>query len=206
MTEQQPIAVLGGGSFGTAIANLLAENGQAVRQWMRDPEQAEAIRTRRENPRYLKGVKVHPGVEPVTDLERTLADCQLIFVALPSSALRKVLQPHQAALTDKLLVSLTKGIEAHTFKLMSEILEEIAPQARIGVISGPNLAREIAEHELTATVVASEPCTVMVIPKEQFLGLMQNNPRIAHSLIEGMARRIDLLNREVTQLRLRRSA
>ena len=155
MTEQQPIAVLGGGSFGTAIANLLAENGQAVRQWMRDPEQAEAIRTRRENPRYLKGVKVHPGVEPVTDLERTLADCQLIFVALPSSALRKVLQPHQAALTDKLLVSLTKGIEAHTFK-MSEILEEIAPQARIGVISGPNLAREIAEHELTATVVASE--------------------------------------------------
>lgn len=93
MTEQQPIAVLGGGSFGTAIANLLAENGQAVRQWMRDPEQAEAIRTRRENPRYLKGVKVHPGVEPVTDLERTLADCQLIFVALPSSALRKVLQP-----------------------------------------------------------------------------------------------------------------
>ena len=156
MTEQQPIAVLGGGSFGTAIANLLAENGQAVRQWMRDPEQAEAIRTRRENPRYLKGVKVHPGVDPVTDLERTLADCQLIFVALPSSALRKVLQPHQAALTDKLLVSLTKGIEAHTFKLMSEILEEIAPQARIGVISGPNLAREIAEHELTATVVASE--------------------------------------------------
>lgn len=110
MTEQQPIAVLGGGSFGTAIANLLAENGQAVRQWMRDPEQAEAIRTRRENPRYLKGVKVHPGVDPVTDLERTLADCQLIFVALPSSALRKVLQPHQAALTDKLLVSLTKGI------------------------------------------------------------------------------------------------
>lgn len=93
MTEQQPIAVLGGGSFGTAIANLLAENGQAVRQWMRDPEQAEAIRTRRENPRYLKGVKVHPGVDPVTDLERTLADCQLIFVALPSSALRKVLQP-----------------------------------------------------------------------------------------------------------------
>ena len=75
---------------------------------------------------------------------------------MPSSALRKVLQPHQAALTDKLLVSLTKGIEAHTFKLMSEILEEIAPQARIGVISGPNLAREIAEHELTATVVASE--------------------------------------------------
>ena len=55
MTQQQSIAVLGGGSFGTAIANLLAENGKSVQQWMRDPEQAEAIRANRENPRYLKG-------------------------------------------------------------------------------------------------------------------------------------------------------
>jgi len=156
MTQQQPIAVLGGGSFGTAVANLLAENGHRVLQWMRDPEQAEAIRVNRENPRYLKGIKVLEGVEPVTDLQRALSDSQLVFVALPSSALRSVLTPHVDLLTDKMLVSLTKGIEAQTFKLMSEILEDIAPQARIGVLSGPNLAREIAEHALTATVVASE--------------------------------------------------
>lgn len=161
MTEQQPvatlepIAVLGGGSFGTAIANLLAENGQRVRQWMRDPQQAEAMRSNRENPRYLKGVKLHAGVEPVTDLAQTLRDCELIFVALPSSALRQALQPVDELLHGKLLVSLTKGIEAQSFKLMSEILEEVAPDARIGVISGPNLAREIAEQALTATVVAS---------------------------------------------------
>src|SRR5262245_47089399 len=92
MTEQQPIAVLGGGSFGTAFANLLAENGQRVRMWMRDEEQAEAIRTQRENPRYLKGVQIHPGIEPVTDLPATLADCAMIFVAVPSSALRRVLE------------------------------------------------------------------------------------------------------------------
>jgi glycerol-3-phosphate dehydrogenase (NAD(P)+) len=85
----------------------------------------------------------------------TLNGSELIFVALPSSALRSVLAPHADLLTGKMLVSLTKGIEAHTFKLMSEILEEIAPNARIGVLSGPNLAREIAEHALTATVVAS---------------------------------------------------
>ncbi len=156
MTEQRPIAVLGGGSFGTAVANLLAENGQQVRHWMRDPEQAEAIRVNRENPRYLKGIKVHPAVEPVTDLLATLNDCDLCFVALPSSALRSALVPYAERLSGKLLVSLTKGIEAHTFKLMSEILQEIAPQARIGVLSGPNLAREVAEHALTATVVASE--------------------------------------------------
>ncbi len=156
MTQQQPIAVLGGGSFGTAVANLLAENGHRVRQWMRDPGQAEAIRVNRENPRYLKGIKVLDLVEPVTDLQSTLADCQLVFVALPSSALRSVLTPHVELLTGKMLVSLIKGIEAQTFKLMSEILEDIAPKARIGVLSGPNLAREIAEHALTATVVASE--------------------------------------------------
>lgn len=155
MTEKQPVAVLGGGSFGTAAANLLAENGHRVLQWMRDPEQARAMREQRENPRYLKGIKVHPGVEPVTDLLATLEAASLIFVALPSSALRAVLADHEALLAGKMMVSLTKGIEAQSFKLMSEILEEIAPQARIGVLSGPNLAREVAEHALTATVVAS---------------------------------------------------
>lgn len=155
MTEQRAIAVLGGGSFGTAVANLLAENGHRVYQWMRDPEQAAAIVLNRENPRYLKGIKIHMGVQPVTDLQAALDGCDLCFVALPSSALRSVLSEHAQRLSGKMLVSLTKGIEAHSFKLMSEILEEIAPQARIGVLSGPNLAREVAEHALTATVVAS---------------------------------------------------
>ncbi|WP_263142888.1 NAD(P)H-dependent glycerol-3-phosphate dehydrogenase [Pseudomonas sp. RIT-PI-AD] len=157
MTEQQrPVAVLGGGSFGTAIANLLAGNGQRVWQWMRDPDQAEAIRANRENPRYLRGVKIHPGVEPLNDLPAVLEACELIFVALPSSALRKVLEPVAGHLPGKFLVSTTKGIEAQSFKLMSEILGEIAPQAHIGVLSGPNLAREVAEHGLTASVIASE--------------------------------------------------
>lgn len=156
MTERQPIAVLGGGSFGTAVANLLGENGHVVRQWMRDPAQAEAMRVQRENPRYLRGIALHPAVEPTTDLAATLQAASLIFVALPSSALRAVLAPQAATLAGRMLVSLTKGIEPDTFKLMSEILAEIAPQARLGVLSGPNLAREIAEHALTATVVASE--------------------------------------------------
>ena len=156
MTEQQPIAVLGGGSFGTAIANLLAENGQHVLLWMRDPEQAEAIRLTGENPRYLKGVKIHAGVEPISDLAATLDACELVFVALPSSALRQALQPMAEKLQGKMLICTTKGIEAQSFKLMSQILEDIAPQARIGVLSGPNLAREVAEHALTASVIASE--------------------------------------------------
>ena len=155
MTERQPIAVLGGGSFGTAIANLLAENGQIARLWMRDAVQAETMRRERENPRYLRGIRIHDNVEPCSDLREVLAACELVFVALPSGALRQALQPVAEALSGKLLVSTTKGIEAHSFMLMSQILEEIAPQARIGVLSGPNLAREVAEHALTASVIAS---------------------------------------------------
>ena len=109
-----------------------------------------------ENPRYLKGVKINPLVEPICDLEQAIAGSDLIFVALPSTALREALQPYAAQLAGKMLISTTKGIEANTFKLMSEILQEVAPQARIGVMSGPNLAREVAEYALTATVVASE--------------------------------------------------
>jgi len=156
MTIKQSIAVLGGGSFGSAIANLLTGNGQPVRLWMRDPEQAAYIRLHGENPRYLKGVKINPLVEPVCDLDRVIAESELIFVALPSTALREALQPFAGQLAGKMLISTTKGIEANTFKLMSEILQEVVPEARIGVMSGPNLAREVAEYALTATVVASE--------------------------------------------------
>ena len=156
MTIKKPIAVLGGGSFGTAIANLLASNQHDVRLWMRDAQQAQAINENRQNPRYLKGVQVLDGVLALTDLAATLAECDLIFVALPSTALRSVLTPYADVLSGKMLVSTTKGIEAKSFLLMSQILEDIAPQARVGVLSGPNLAREVAAHALTATVVASE--------------------------------------------------
>ena len=156
MTIKKPIAVLGGGSFGTAVANLLASNQHSVRLWMRDAQQAQAINDNRQNPRYLKGVTVLEGVVAVTDLAAALAECDLIFVALPSTALRSVLTPYAEALRDKMLVSTTKGVEAQTFLLMSQILEDIAPLARVGVLSGPNLAREVAAHALTASVVASE--------------------------------------------------
>jgi glycerol-3-phosphate dehydrogenase (NAD(P)+) len=155
MTSQLPIAVLGGGSFGTALANLMAENGYRVRLWMRDAQQAEAIRLERRNPRYLKDVDVHSAVDPTTDLESVVTGSELIFVVLPSSALRKVLAPVAHLLAGKFVVSTTKGIEPETFLLMSQIVEQIVPDAHIGVISGPNLAREIAHKALTATVVAS---------------------------------------------------
>ncbi|UYZ83806.1 NAD(P)H-dependent glycerol-3-phosphate dehydrogenase [Entomomonas sp. E2T0] len=159
MSYQRTVAVIGGGSFGTALANLLAENGHKVLMWMRDAQQAEIIRTERQSPRYLKGVPIHAAVDPTTDLTKAIKP-DLLFIALPSSALREVLKPIASELNNKILVSMTKGIEANTFLLMSQILQELAPQAKIGVLSGPNLAREIAEHALTATVIASEDTSV----------------------------------------------
>ncbi len=112
MLIKKPIAVLGGGSFGTALANLLASNQHPVRLWMRDPQQAQAINENRQNPRYLKGVPVLDGVTATTDLAAVIAECELIFVALPSTALRTVLTSYADALRDKMLISTTKGIEA----------------------------------------------------------------------------------------------
>jgi glycerol-3-phosphate dehydrogenase (NAD(P)+) len=152
----QSVAVLGGGSFGTAIANIAATNGHRVKLWMRSEKQAEDIRTQGENSRYLPGYALSTNLTPVLDLNDAVTDADVVFVAVPSKAFRSVveqavplLQPHTS------LVSLTKGIEPGSFRLMSQILHDLAPAHNIGVISGPNLAREIADHQISATVVAS---------------------------------------------------
>ncbi|GGX50927.1 NAD(P)H-dependent glycerol-3-phosphate dehydrogenase [Saccharospirillum salsuginis] len=152
----QAIAVLGGGSFGTAIANIAASNGHRVKLWMRSEKQADDILKNRENSRYLPGYHLHDNLTPELDLTEAVQDADFVFVAVPSKAFRAVveqavplLQPHAA------LISLTKGIEPVSFKLMSQILHEQAPNHDIGVISGPNLAKEIADHHISATVVAS---------------------------------------------------
>nr|WP_096334872.1 NAD(P)H-dependent glycerol-3-phosphate dehydrogenase [Thiopseudomonas alkaliphila] len=155
MPMSKPIAVLGGGSFGTAVANLLASNNHPVIQWMRDEQQAQTMQVERKNPKYLQGVPLQDGVQPTSEIAEALA-CELIFVALPSTALRQVLTPYAEQLAGKGLISTTKGIEADSFLLMSQILEQIVPKARVGVLSGPNLAKEVAAGALTATVIASE--------------------------------------------------
>jgi len=150
--QQNTIAILGGGSFGTAIANLLAQNNGAIWHWMRDESQVQTILKTRRNPRYLQDIPIIDAIIPTSDLALAL-QADTIFVALPSSALRFALKDHNLA--HKKIISLTKGIEPQSFKLMSEVLTEIAPKATIGVLSGPNLAREIAEGVPSASVIAS---------------------------------------------------
>ncbi len=151
------VAVLGGGSFGTAIANMVAANNHAVTLWMRSETAAQQIRNSGENAAYLPGYKLHAGLAISTDLEQAVAGCDTVFFAVPSSAFRAVakqVSPFLAAGT--VVVSTAKGIEADSFLLPSQILEQEMNQCPVGVISGPNLAKEIAQFEITATVVASD--------------------------------------------------
>lgn len=151
------IAVLGGGSFGTAIANICASNGQDTRQWMRDPERAARCGEQRENQYYLPGVALHPALNVTCDLERAVRGCQIVFVAIPSKSFREVVS-RVAPLLDPgtMLISTTKGVEHDSFHLMSDILREETSGMRIGVLSGPNFAKEIVEGHYTASVIASE--------------------------------------------------
>lgn len=151
------VAVLGGGSFGTAMTKVLAENGHKVHFWMRDQAQAESIRETGQNVRYMPDIKLVGDIEPTTDFSGAVASAEIVFVAIPSKAFRKVIQQHSACFRDRqVVVSLTKGIEACGFKLMSEILQEEIPRCRIGVLSGPNLAAEIVNRDLTASVIAAK--------------------------------------------------
>jgi glycerol-3-phosphate dehydrogenase (NAD(P)+) len=154
---QQKVAVLGGGSFGTVIANIMAEKGIRVSQWMRDSARAEEINQQHVNSRYLPGYPLSESLWATTDIELALQDATLVFVSIPSQSFRAVVQLAKPFLpTGQMVISTTKGIEGETFSLMSEILKDELPAAKVGVLSGPNLAKEVAQHQLTATVISSD--------------------------------------------------
>ncbi|MFG6157213.1 NAD(P)H-dependent glycerol-3-phosphate dehydrogenase [Halomonas sp. 1390] len=151
------VAVLGGGSFGTALASIAADNGAEVRQWLRDPELAAQINREHRNGRYLPDYAINPAVVASTAMDEVLEGAGLVLVSIPSKAFREVVRQARPFLDERqILVSTTKGIQEEGFKLMSELLEEETGFPHIGVISGPNLASEVAQKQLTATVIASD--------------------------------------------------
>lgn len=153
----QRVAVLGGGSFGTALANILADNGHNVYFWMRDAAAVEDVRTRHENSKYLPGYKLNANIVPTVSLSEAVSGSSVVFLAVPSKAMRLVARECRAnSHPGQMFVSTSKGIEVDTFKLMSQVIREELPDARVGVLSGPNLAKEIAVRMLTSSVIASE--------------------------------------------------
>ncbi|WP_330924691.1 NAD(P)H-dependent glycerol-3-phosphate dehydrogenase [Candidatus Sororendozoicomonas aggregata] len=160
------LAILGGGSFGTALSDISATNGHEVRLWVRSEEQAQSINTDHINHRYLPGFAMNPVITATSSLSEALDGADIVFIAIPTKSFRSVVQQAAPFLKEKMVISTTKGIEPETFDLMSQILQEEVKQARIGVLSGPNLAKEIIAKSITATVIASEDAELCRILQE----------------------------------------
>ncbi|MDT0341177.1 NAD(P)H-dependent glycerol-3-phosphate dehydrogenase [Streptomyces litchfieldiae] len=158
-------AVYGTGSWGTTFAMVLADAGCDVTLWARRPELVEAVNTTHTNPDYLPGVRLPATVRATADPAEAASGAEFTVLAIPSQTLRGNLAEWAPLLPpDTVLVSLMKGIELGTAKRMSEVIEEVAgvgPE-RVAVLSGPNLAPEIAEHQPAASVVACRDESVAI--------------------------------------------
>jgi glycerol-3-phosphate dehydrogenase (NAD(P)+) len=151
------VAVFGAGSWGTAFATVLAQAGNRVSVWGRRESVCEAINSRHENPDYLPGLRLPDAITATHDPAAAANGAEAIVLAVPSQSLRDNLKDWAGVLPSAVpLVSLMKGVEVGTTKRMSEVIAELtgAGPERIAVVSGPNLAREIAEGQPAAAVVA----------------------------------------------------
>jgi len=149
--------VLGAGSWGTTFAQVLCDAGTPVRLWCRRPELAEIINADHQSPEYLPGIVLPAALLATADPAEALADAQVVVLAVPAQTMRENLNGWRGLLPPgAVLMSLIKGIELGTGDRMSQVIAEVTGTGldRIAVISGPNLAREIAERQYCATVVA----------------------------------------------------
>lgn len=150
------VTIFGSGSWGTAVAILLQGNGHRVTIWSAFAEEAVALRETRENPR-LPGVQISQEIDITSDLEKAVAGAELAVVAVPSFAVRETARRLRGKLPENcLILCISKGIEKDTAKRFSEVLrEELAPEERIVILSGPSHAEEVSRRIPTACVAAS---------------------------------------------------
>jgi glycerol-3-phosphate dehydrogenase (NAD(P)+) len=150
------VAVLGAGSWGTTLANLLAAKGDAVRLWAYEPEVVEAINRRHENPVFLPGIPLDPSLRASGDPQEVVAGASVIVSAAPSHAVRSVVTRLQGGVTPgTLVISATKGIETDTLALMSAVFDECLPEVRFAALSGPSFALEVCQGQPTLVVAAA---------------------------------------------------
>lgn len=157
MGRRGHIAVVGGGSWGTAFASIPAQNQVPTLLWARRKECVDEINQDHRNHDYLPDIDLPLGLRATADLEEAVARASTVVMAVPSHAFReKVAEVAPLLAPDTSVVSLTKGVERDTFKRMSEVIVEAAdlPPERVAVVSGPNLAKEVARGLPGATVVA----------------------------------------------------
>ena len=153
------VTILGAGAWGTALSMVLAEKGHQVRLWCYEDDVAESVNSRSENP-YLEGVTLPSGIEAYSDVGTALEGAELVVSVSPSQVVASVMEeaaPHLPG--DVLLVSASKGIELGTLRRMDQVIGDVVDDdvmSRFCVLSGPSFAKEVADREPTAVVVASE--------------------------------------------------
>jgi glycerol-3-phosphate dehydrogenase (NAD(P)+) len=162
------VTVIGAGAWGTALGLIAHANKHEITLWGHDPENLEAIKSNRENKRYLPGIALPAQWAFLSNISSALREADVAVMAVPSRAFREVAQ----RLRDfhGLIVSVTKGIEFNSGKTMSGILQECASKSKIAALSGPSLAPEVARGAPTATVAASESEVVAWEAQELFHG------------------------------------
>jgi glycerol-3-phosphate dehydrogenase (NAD(P)+) len=149
-------AVVGAGAWGTALADLLARNGHAVRIWAYEWDVVETINRSHENRRFLSGHKLNAGVTAVSDLSGALEDAELVTLATPSHVLRSIIRSAGKSFPSGVpVVVATKGIEAESLALMTDVALAEIPGSTVIALSGPSFAIEVANRQPTAVVVAS---------------------------------------------------
>ena len=159
MPVKQRVAIIGAGSWGTALAIVAARAGNEVCLWSRTPEVAASINERRVNSRYLTSVAIPDGVVATTSIEKAVCDASIVIIAAPSHAVRQLVIGSLPALeSSSLIVSATKGIEVESGKRISEIVSEVVGNdalKRFVCLSGPSFAEEVVANHPTAIVASS---------------------------------------------------
>lgn len=157
--QSDRIAVLGAGSWGTALANVLASNGHPTRLWAYEAAVADQINLEHSNDKYLSGIDLEESLAATADMAEALEEAGVVVSVSPSHVVRSVMEEARRHLGDRLplLVSASKGLESHTDLRMSEVLREVLGEAAAGcvVLSGPSFAAELARRLPTAVTLAS---------------------------------------------------
>jgi glycerol-3-phosphate dehydrogenase (NAD(P)+) len=152
------VACIGAGSFGTTVAQLIAQNGHEVALWCRRSELADEINSSAMNERYLPGIRLASGIRATGDVEEAMSGAEVCVMGVPSHGWREVLGDIRKQLNDvEVVVSLTKGLEVDTNLRMSELVAEVCPDLpadRFAMLAGPNIAKEIARKMPAATAIA----------------------------------------------------
>ncbi|MBL9070713.1 MAG: NAD(P)H-dependent glycerol-3-phosphate dehydrogenase [Sphingopyxis sp.] len=150
------VGLLGGGSWGTTVASVVSRNAP-ITLWARDAETVEGINSVGENRKYLPGIKLPAALRATNDMAAVVAAADVLVMGVPSHSFRGVLEEARNHLRPWVpVISLTKGLELATGKRMTELIEEILPGHPVGVLTGPNLAREIMAGQAAASVLSME--------------------------------------------------